>query len=288
MTSHKKLLIQVGSIENQDITVPVNTGKFVDISTDLGTFSISVFIKNFDGSNKHRANSLYNVHDKKYLNGDIVQDQVCPDHSELPNLRILINFKPNSDINGSNLFFGNECSTPIKDYVPTTLMSTGLRFFKWFLNPTIESDLYGDRPFIYGLALNSFSKLGIADCSVSDFLSSEKENLNWEEKPEASDLLANRRKYFCNLDNAQKFNFEKYLNYYMMFDTNFLKLGDSSYNVSLPAFGKQSFDVNVLRFANEKLNNINWTIKKSVNSNFAEGVYGFVMNFRLVDEDVTA
>ncbi|KAF8005011.1 hypothetical protein HF325_000468 [Metschnikowia pulcherrima] len=66
-----------------------------------------------------------------------------------------------------------------------------------------------------------------------------------------------------------------------MFDTNFLKLGDSSYNVSLPALGKQTFDVNVLRFANEKLDNIHWTIKKSVDSDLAEGVYGLVLKLPL-------
>ncbi|GEQ71702.1 hypothetical protein JCM33374_g5388 [Metschnikowia sp. JCM 33374] len=285
MTLKKKLLISVGSIQSQDLTVPVNTGNFVDISTDIGVFSVSVFIRNFDGSNKHLNNSLYNVVDKTYLNGISVQESSLTSYSELPNLRILINFKPKSDLNGSELFFGNECSIPVKDYVPTTLLSTGLRFFKWFLNPTIESDLYGDRPYIYGLALNSFSKLGIANSSVPEFVKNEEENITWESKPPGPTLSLERRKFFCNVENSKKFRYDKSLKYYMMFDTNFLKLGDSNYNVSIPAIGKQTFDVNVLRFANEKLDNINWVIKKSDNGNLTEGSYGLVLNFRLVEEE---
>ncbi|QBM88338.1 Protein of unknown function DUF1769 [Metschnikowia aff. pulcherrima] len=289
MPVRKRLLIQAGSINDQNKTVPVNTGKFVDVTTDLGVFSVSVYIRNFDGSSKHRENSLYNALDETTLDGTTTTQESESEgqvQTELPNLRILIKFQPNADINGSNLFFGNECSVPVKEYVPTTLMSTGLRFFKWFLNPTIESDLYGDRPFIYGLALNSFSKMGIADRPQADFLSDKLENLLWETKTNSEVTPTDRRKYFCTVENAKKFEFEKSKSYYMMFDTNFLKLGDSSYNVSLPALGKQTFDVNVLRFANEKLDNIHWTIKKSVDSDLAEGVYGLVLNFRLVEEDV--
>ncbi|OBA22917.1 DUF1769-domain-containing protein [Metschnikowia bicuspidata var. bicuspidata NRRL YB-4993] len=283
MSVKKKLLIQVGSLQHQDITVPVNTGNPVEVSTELGTFSVSVFIRNFEGSSKHKSNSLYNAFDKKYLDGTHVQDQSST-QSELPNLRILVKYIPNSNINGSNLFFGNECPVSVKDYVPATLMSTGLRLFKWFLNPTIESDLYGESPFIYGLALNSFSKLGTADVSAADFIRNENDSLEWNEQVPPLASIHERRKYFCNVDHSKKFNFEKSKSYYMMFDTNFLKLGDSSYNVSIPAFGKKTFDVNILRFANDKLDNINWTIKQSVNSSLREGIYGLVLNFRLVEE----
>lgn len=288
----KKLLLQVSSGENSGTeVVPVNTGKFVDINSNIGIISVAVYIRNFDGSQLHRTNSLYNAGDDHYLNGEVINDQSGQSVGTLPNLRIIIKFSPNVPIKGDDLIFGNDCSTPIRDYVPTTLLSTGLKFFSWFINPTILADIYCESPYIYAPALNSFTTITLLDdpsLRIEEIMSNDQENIF-----QKNDILKypnknyERIKYFCKLSHCEEFVFHDDKEYYFAFDTNFLQLGDSSYSVSIPTFGNRSLDINVLKYANQKLNNFNWTLKSGGKDAIDNGKMGLRLNFTLVDEEIS-
>lgn len=272
----QRLLIQAASShEGRRSIVPINTGNFVNLASEIGNFAVSINIKNFDGCKNHKENSSYNI--KSEVEG-ATTGSVKP-----PNLRIFVKFTPLLDIEGSKLLFGNDCEVPISQKVPTSLISTGLHFFKWFVNPTINSNLYDEKPYLYGLALNSFTKIGRGSLiDEQKFVLQETECLSVND--EIPTAPAKRQKYFCNLKNCESYKFEKDQTYFFLFDTNLINIGDSTYNVSIPTFGDKTIDIDVLRYSDEKLNNFNWTIKKCGENGTYDGSFGLVVNFALVNE----
>lgn len=272
----KRLFVRAAKSHNgQKTVVPVNSGEFIHVESDIGKFSVSIDIKNFYGCKHHDENSLHHR-----------SDPISMAHNEieLPNVRILTQFTPTKNIAGSDLLFGNDCEVSINGRVPISLISTGLRFFKWFVNPTINSELYGDLPYLYGLALNSFTKLGVESLiDINQFLSQEEERLSTEE--DIPTELTKRQKYFCQIEKCQDFNFEKNEKYFLLFDTNLIRICDSQYHVAIPTYRDNVIDLDVLRYADDKLNNFNWTIKEGGTNGMYEGTFGLVVNFALVDED---
>lgn len=309
MTITKRLLIQGSSIYGSDYSlISVNTQEFTQIDSEIGAFFVNVSIRNFDGSARHRSNSLFNVGDKKYLNGDLFDndnfqfDNQSPNLRKSPNLRILVKFSPKSPIRGSELLFGNDCTAPIRDYVPTALLATGLKFFSWFVNPTVQGDVYNDSPYLYGLALNSFTNISIlspncnTDPKVKVVASVPQESLELADQPEnlnenvdnVLDIPTNskdRQKYFCKVSNCESFVFNESATYSFQFDTNFLRMGDSKYHVSIPTYGNRTFDFDVSQYANLNLNNFNWIIKQSGYGGVKQGITGLVLNFSLENEE---
>ncbi|WPK24232.1 hypothetical protein PUMCH_001499 [Australozyma saopauloensis] len=272
----KRLYILAGSThEDEKTTIPINTGNFVDIDSKIGLFSVIIDIVNFDSSEPHKENSAYN----RSTNG--LDESLAP---KTPNLRILAKFTPSHNIPGTELLFGNDGLVSITKNVPTSLISTGLRFFKWFMNPTINSDMYGDMPYLYGYALNSFTKLGSEDLiGVDEFLTLKEERFLTDESIPTDP--SKRQSYFCKVKNCEKFEFQKGETYFLMFETSFISIGDSKYHVKIPTFGDKTIDVDVLRFSDENLNNFNWTVKQGGMDGVLEGEYGLVINFGVVDED---
>lgn len=272
----RRLLIQASSShKGRRSIVPINTGEFISLVSNLGNFSVSINIKNFDGCINHKDNSLYNVRGEE--EGESVG------RAKTPNLRIFVKFTPLIDIEGSQLLFGNDCEVPINDKVPTSLISTGLHFFKWFVNPTINSNLYVSAPYLYGLALNSFTKIGNDSLIDADgFLLEDTERLS--KSDDVPPVPAERQKYFCNVKNCENFQFGKNQTYFFVFDTNLINIGDSSYNVSIPTFREKTIDIDVQKYSDEKLNNFNWTIKKGGVNGTYYGEFGLVVNFALVNE----
>lgn len=69
---------------------------------------------------------------------------------------ISISFVPKRNIPGAEVVFGNDFPHRIADRLPTGT-SFALRFVKWWIDPGIESDPYGDEPYLYGPALSSWN-----------------------------------------------------------------------------------------------------------------------------------
>ncbi|CAK7897662.1 hypothetical protein CAAN1_04S00958 [[Candida] anglica] len=293
MSIAKRLVIKASnSYDGEFQIVPVNGGS-VDISSEIGTFRVIVHIKNFDGAKPHLHNSYYNLSDKTRLDGsEVVEGEGQPSDKlepTSPNLRLEVLFTPNKAINGGDLIFGNDFLYPIKGYVPTSLLNTGLKFFTWFISKTVKGDVYNDKPYLYGLALNSFSYITgsrVKDEDAGEVLEANKEATNYHENLGAKipkESLA-RKKYFNDVSHAKNFTFDEGTSYTLRFDTNFLKMSDSKYAVSIPTYGHKTFDIDVLGYANETLNNFNWVIKNKGFEGVGMGEIGLVLNFALADE----
>lgn len=289
----KRLLIKASNSYTGDFQiVPVNSLIPISIASDIGDFELIINIKNFDGSKLHLANSLYNIGDKQYLDSSPF-DGDNKDIKPSSNLNFEVNFKPKLPINGKDCLFGNDFNTPIKDYVPTTLLSAGLKFFNWFINGTVKGDIYCDKPFLYGPILNSCTYMSINDPIPFKYTTTDSssqrlpENLedNNDSKLKIPDMSLERKKFFNKLANCESFVFNESSTYKLKFDTNFIKMADSKYSVSIPTYNKNTFDINVSSYANDKLNNFNWIIKVGGFEGVGYGRIGLVVNFALVDED---
>lgn len=67
---------------------------------------------------------------------------------------------PSTAIPGPDLVFGNDFDSPIRDRLPPGF-GTALRIVKWAVDPGIDGDVYGDKPFLYGNALSSVNVLRV-------------------------------------------------------------------------------------------------------------------------------
>lgn len=289
----KRLLIKASNNYTDDFQiVPINTLIPISIPSDIGDFELLINIKNFDGCKFHRANSLYNIGDHHYLDQNPF-DGDSKGETPSSNLNFEVNFKPKLPINGKDCLFGNDFSTPIKDYVPTTLLSAGLKFFNWFINGTVRGDIYSDKPFLYGPILNSCTYMAINETIPFKYTATDSsvqklpENLkdNSEEDSKIPEMSLDRKKYFNKLASCESFVFNENNTYKLMFDTNFIKMADSKYSVSIPTYNSNTFDINVSSYANDKLNNFNWVIKLAGLEGVGCGRVGLVVNFALIDED---
>lgn len=283
----KRLFIKASNNYDSNFQiVPVNTNQPLEIKSDIGVFKLLVNIKQFDGSQPHLSNSLYNQDDKTYLNGEKIDFNPSPKaKGPEPNLRINIEFTPKEDIKGGDLLFGNDFTYAIKEYVPTTLMNTGLKLFNWFVNDTVKGDVYNDKPYLYGLALNSFSYIGINQPIPLGIIDEKAHPMNFKEdfegKVEKPPTSSNeRKKRFNTTAKCDEFTFDKGQKYNFTFDTDFLKLADSKYLVSIP-----KFDFDVSRYANDTLNNVNWVIKEGGIEGVGLGKLGLIINFALKTEE---
>lgn len=269
--------------------VPVNTMQPIEIKSPIGDFKFILNIKQFDGSTPHLSNSAYNVNDELFLNGEKRTTRSgYPTENELhnPNLRLIVQFTPNQDINGDELVFGNDFTYPVRDYVPTTILNTGLKIFNWVVTDTIYGDVSNDKPYLYGLAVNGFTYMGIDNfCKYPIVLDNKRRPINCKENlykqdPSIPQNSKARIKYFKTKKSCESFTFEQGIPYTLQFDTDFMKLADSRYAVSIP-----KFDFEVTGYANEKFNNFNWTIKKGGIHSVDEGILGLIINFALLEEE---
>lgn len=291
----KRLLIRVGTTYDarESHVVPVNSGIPTVFESKIGTFSLLVNITKFDGSKMHQENSCYNISDTQYLNGDAADTKGNTFLNEWePNLRLHIIFTPNHDIKALNLFFGNDCTVPIRDHIPTIPLATGLKFFSWFSNKSAKCEVYSDKPYLYALAINSFTFMSINPPEPQrlyerNYVRSQVENLNSNEnnKLNIPEKSQDRKKYFGSSKHCEGFTFKHGTKYVMQFDTTSLKLADSHYAVSIPTYGSKPFDFVVSSYANEHLNNFNWTIKEGGYDGVQYGTLGMVLNFALLDEE---
>lgn len=60
----------------------------------------------------------------------------------------------------SDLVFGNDFDRPLRDRMPPGT-NAALRFVRWWVDPGLEGDAYADRPWLYGPAMSSWSRLRV-------------------------------------------------------------------------------------------------------------------------------
>lgn len=147
-------------------------------------------------------------------------------------------------------------------------------------------------PYLYGYALNSFSKINVRKDHTADAhdyivpLAGSTENLNDDLDSHNIPIQSEgRKKYFTNADNASEFTFLEGQVYTFQFDTDLIKLGNSQYKILIPTYGNRTLDIDVAQYANENLNNFNWVLKKDGINGAKEGTIGLLINFALTPDD---
>lgn len=279
MTLVKRLLITASDSYNTNKQIlPINSGEKVSIDSKIGKFDIIVNMKNFDGSKPHLSNSFYNANSSKCLMNDTIRIR----NEDALNLQIQIVFTPSHDITASDLVFGVDIPTPVKEIIPVHLLSTGLKFFTWFINGNIKADIYSNHPFLYGLAINIFDHMNLG--SKRQKLENLNETVDLDTSLHIPTKPNARKKYFLDKNRCNKFVYRQKQPYFMEFDTNLVKMLDSKYAIAIRTFGNKTFDIDVSKYANEKLNNFNWVLKCGGMDGVENGELGLILNFALLEE----
>ncbi|KAF2794755.1 DUF1769-domain-containing protein [Melanomma pulvis-pyrius CBS 109.77] len=73
---------------------------------------------------------------------------------------ISFSFAPKAGISGHHLVFGNDFENPIRDRLPP-LFDKAFSIVKWWIDPGLDGDVYGDKPYLYGALLSSINVLRI-------------------------------------------------------------------------------------------------------------------------------
>ncbi|PYH98103.1 DUF1769-domain-containing protein [Aspergillus ellipticus CBS 707.79] len=84
-----------------------------------------------------------------------------PRNKNLYSLTFTLRFPPRTTVNGNALLFGNDFDHPIREYLPPGF-GTGLRIVKSTLDPSLEGDVYAEKPYLLspGLAGWNFLEIG--------------------------------------------------------------------------------------------------------------------------------
>jgi len=136
--------------DHQDVLV--NTEKPVDISSSLIDAKIHMRIKDYRGLPKGSPST------SPYFS--------APQHP-YDRYSISFSFTPKDDIPGDALVFGNDFDHPIRDRLPP-LFDKAFGIVKWWIDPGLDGDVYGDEPHLYGALLSSINVLRIGGKSDGD------------------------------------------------------------------------------------------------------------------------
>ncbi|KAJ4983392.1 F-box domain containing protein [Stagonosporopsis vannaccii] len=255
---HEKYELRVTAGSTYDRTkhsdVLVNTEKPLHISSDLIDAQIHVRIKDYRGLPKSSPST------SPYFS--------TPQHP-YDRYSISFSFVPKHDIAGDALVFGNDFEHPIRDRLPP-LFDKAFGIVKWWIDPGLEGDVYGDEPYLYGALLSSINvlrigekkkeeeeeaaekKQGKADAAYEDVpAGTEGEAVVYTEGADGSGedvrrqhnipgASAARQKFFLTEANRKNFTFEKgrqyqcdFFNPYLDFNEFALKIGYGLPNISI-------------------------------------------------------
>ncbi|KAH8707055.1 hypothetical protein GQ44DRAFT_715980 [Phaeosphaeriaceae sp. PMI808] len=238
---HEQYMVKVttGATYNtkhhQDVLV--NTEKPMHIASDLINAKIQVRIKDYRGLPAGSPST------SPYFSS--------PQHP-YDRYSISFSFTPKQDIPGDKLVFGNDFAHPIRDRLPP-LFDKAFGIVKWWIDPGLDGDVYGDEPYLYGALLSSINVLRIGSKvrpgggqqaeAKSETESGEGKAVIYEEGafgdgqgirqslylPSAS---AARQKHFLSEQNRKSFTFEAgreyqcdFFNPYLDFNEFALKIG---------------------------------------------------------------
>lgn len=154
--------------------------------------------------------------------------------------------------------FGNDFEHPIRDRLPP-LFDKAFGIVKWWIDPGLDGDVYGDEPYLYGALLSSINVLRIGDKKEERGDDHEREpetaapgeaivytegaHGTGEEVRKERNIPAGssqRQKFFLTEQNRKDFVFEKgreyqcdFFNPYLDFNEFALKIGYGLPNISI-------------------------------------------------------
>lgn len=238
MASHEQYILRVTAGATYDSAnhhdVLVNTEKALHINSDLIDAQLHMRIKDYRGLPENSPST------SPYF--------ASPQHP-YDRYSISFSFTPKHDIPGDKLVFGNDFEHPIRDRLPP-LFDKAFGIVKWWIDPGLEGDVYGDQPYLYGALLSSINVLRIGgkndDAQTGkeeDKETEEEDAVGYEEGAYGSgieirhaqqipDRSAARQKFFLTEQNRKNFTFEAgreyqcdFFNPYLDFNEFALKIG---------------------------------------------------------------
>ncbi|KAL6703078.1 hypothetical protein ACN47E_010215 [Coniothyrium glycines] len=245
MAHHEQYILQVKAgatyepSKHQDVLV--NSEKPVHISSDLIDAKLYMRIKDYRGLPEGSPST------SPYFS--------TPQHT-YDRYSISFSFTLKEDIRGDKLVFGNDFDHPIRDRLPP-LFDKAFGVVKWWIDPGLDGDVYGDEPYLYGALLSSINVLRIGgkegeepeeDAQQSN---AEGEAVVYEEGAygpgteirhanHIPDRAAARQKFFLTEQNRKDFTFEAgreyqcdFFNPYLDFNEFALKIGYGLPNISI-------------------------------------------------------
>lgn len=194
-----------------------------------------------------------------------------PEHKD-DQLSVQFSVRFKEPVSGDDLMWGNDFDAPIRDILPPAF-SMGLRMFKWTVDPSVEGDVYSDKPYLYGRALTSINRIR-QDKDAGDTDSA----VEWvgffnDEHLDHTDYVGKgRMQHYMIADERKQFEFGTADTWNFDFYTPYLSMGDS-FAIKLPMFG---FDVSRYTVGQP----LRYTLK-----NFKTGQVYLVVVFRLIHDD---
>jgi hypothetical protein len=185
-------------------------------------------------------------------------------------LSIQFSVKFREPVDGNNLMWGNDFDSPIRDILPPAF-SMGLRMFKWIVDPSVEGDVYSDKPYLYGRALTSINRIR-QDSERHEGRVEWAGFFNQEKLKDTEYVGSERMKHYMIEDERKQFEFGTIDTWDFDFYTPYLSMGDS-FAIKLPMFG---FDVS--RYAAGQP--LRYTLK-----NLETGAIYLVVVFRLIGDE---
>jgi hypothetical protein len=180
VTHHEQYMLRVtagptyDTKDHQDVLV--NTEKSVNISSDLIDAKIHMRVKDYRGILEFPS-------PHQHINTDFCNSGLpkgspstspyfsTPQHP-YDRYSISFSFTPKEDVKGDKLVFGNDFDHPIRDRLPP-LFDKAFGIVKWWIDPGLDGDVYGDEPYLYGALLSSINVLRIGDKSGKQDLKGE-------------------------------------------------------------------------------------------------------------------
>ncbi|KAF1975613.1 DUF1769-domain-containing protein [Bimuria novae-zelandiae CBS 107.79] len=234
MAYHEQYILKVTAGATYDTKkhedVYVNTEKPINIASEHLDARIHIRVKDYRGLPKGSPST------SPYFS--------TPQHP-YDRYSISFSFTPKRSINGQDLVFGNDFDHPIRDRLPP-LFDKAFGIVKWWIDPGLDGDVYGDEPYLYGPLLSSINVLRIGNKPPNKPAEGEEkegEAVVYEEGAEGDGVdvrqdlaipagTALRQKHFLNEAKRKDFTFEEgreykcdFFNPYLDFNEFALRIG---------------------------------------------------------------
>ncbi|CDK28141.1 unnamed protein product [Kuraishia capsulata CBS 1993] len=259
-----KVLTAAGYTEGSGFrNVDVNSETPLEFETEWAKVQLIVRIRDFEADDSGESGNSDNL-DKAKVSEDSENSNCYFDVHKTSKFSIEIRLLFLKDTPGDLLLFGNDFDTPIRDFLPYGLTSMGLKVLKW-VDPSVEGDLYADRPYLYGKALGSFNRICVAE-SPAEVAGNWDENLS-NASTDSLDIPADpvkRQYFFAAKENLEKFQFQKGKVYAFDFTNDYISLGHGKFNLALPGGFELNLASYLQSFVTAQGDNdaaANWTLK---------------------------
>ncbi|KAF9893627.1 hypothetical protein FE257_010939 [Aspergillus nanangensis] len=231
--------------------VPVNEDQSIRIENEHAIVSLCIRIQDYVGYPDHSPTT------NAYFTHPLHQ-------SDQYSISFAIVFK--HPVPGSDLIFGNDFDRPIRDRLPPGF-NAALRLVKWSIDPTLEGDAYADRPYLYSPALASWNQFRVGAKVQRHHELPTLHGMVVEEGGDSDGVdirrslglgdgnsVGDRRAFFQDESNRERFVFEEGRMYYVDFGNPYLGFND--FSLHLPGF-----NINVLQYVNDDNHSLRYVLK---------------------------